>query len=68
MVSRSKENLSNAFEDIGKELDRKDFKNKIRMEVLDLSDIESVRKFTQKIKNTEGKIDGIINNGGALPT
>ena len=46
MVSRSKENLSNAFEDIGKELDRKDFKNKIRMEVLDLSDIESVRKFT----------------------
>ena len=46
MVSRSKENLSNAVEDIGKELDRKDFKNKIRMEVLDLSDIESVRKFT----------------------
>ena len=46
MVSRSVDNLSNALEDIGKQLERDDLESKIRMEALDLSDIESVWKFT----------------------
>ena len=68
MVSRSLENLSNALEDIGKQLERTDLESMIQMEALDLSDIESVWNFTQKMKQSEEKLDGIINNGGALPT
>jgi len=50
MVSRSVENLSNALEDIGKQLEGTDLESMIQMEALDLSDIESVWNFTQKIK------------------
>ena len=42
--------------------------SKIQVEKLDLSDLNSVRKFAQKMNSTLSKLDLLINNAGVMAT